>query len=256
MDTETQKAMNYAERLYHAALALMATAKVDISTRWNRDPKVLAVTIFGRTLSIYKAALILLHENQIIEARMLGRPLFENLLWLAALVEHKDAFVAEMLDDDALNRRSLGQTTMKVSVRHGADPNSENSMTLRNILREIAKAYADPKKLYADKVAAMGKLEIHYVDYARLSLDSLHCSITALGRHITKEAEGNDHTIVTLNVEPRVTDNERLGTVLLLCRSLMGSGYAVHDMVGPVNGFGAFVLMVDEFEANGWTSRT
>lgn len=256
MDTETQKAMNYAERLYLAAMALMATAKVDVTARWNRDPKVIAVTIFGRTLSIYNAVLILLRENQTIEARMLGRPLFENLLWLAALLERKDAFVAEMLDDEALNRRSLGQTTMRVSARHGADPNSEDGVTLRNILREIAKAYGDPKKLHADKVAAMGKLEVHYVDYARLSLDSLHCSITALGRHITKEMEGNDHTIITLNVEPRVTDKERLGTVLLLCRSLMGAVYAVHDMVGPATGFGAFVLMVDEFEANGWASRT
>jgi hypothetical protein len=51
-------------------------------------------------------------ESHLIEERMLARPMYENLLWIAAVHERKEAFVAEMLEDETLNRRSLGQTAM------------------------------------------------------------------------------------------------------------------------------------------------
>lgn len=256
MDPETRKALEYAERLYTVALGVMAAARADIKGAWNRDPKIITLAVYGRSLSIYKAALVLMDANQTIEARMLARPLYENLLWLAALLERKEAFVAEMLEDEALNRRTLGQTAMRLTVLHGGDPNSPDSITLRGYIRQLAQAYHDPKRLHADKVAGMGKLGLHYADYARLSLDCLHCSITALGRHVESQRESQTRTTVTLNVEPRVTDRDRLTTVLLLCRAIMGAAIAANETVGFSTGGPAVGALVKEFEDNGWATLT
>ena len=40
-------------------------------------------------------------------------------------------------------------------------------------------------KLKANKAAAEGSVEFAYIEYARLSLDGVHCSVTALGRHLS-----------------------------------------------------------------------
>jgi hypothetical protein len=76
---------------------------------------------------------------------------------------------------------------MKLSAQHGADVNNEGAQLLRQFIRQLADTYKDSKKLHADKVAAMGAIELHYVDYTQLSLDPLHCSMTALGRHVRSE---------------------------------------------------------------------
>jgi hypothetical protein len=145
-----------------------------IGNEWNRDPKIMDLTILCRTLSTFKAALILVRANQVMEARMLARPLYENCLWIAALRERGSKFVEEMVEDDALNRKSLGQTTMKLTAQHGGDMNNPGAVLLRQIIRQLAATYQDPKKLHASEVAAMGVLGLYYVDYTRLSLDSLH----------------------------------------------------------------------------------
>ena len=64
MDAEIERSLAYAERLYDAAIGVMATAKVDIQGAWNRDPKIIALSILGRSLSSFKAALILVRLHQ------------------------------------------------------------------------------------------------------------------------------------------------------------------------------------------------
>jgi len=87
MDPEEQKVLQYADDLYRVAMAVLAAAEVTIQGRWNRDPKVVGLTILSRSLSIFKSALLLVRANQVLEAKMLARPMYENLLWIAALRE-------------------------------------------------------------------------------------------------------------------------------------------------------------------------
>jgi hypothetical protein len=47
-----------------------------------------------------------------------------------------------------------------------------------------------------------------------------------------------------------------LGSVLLLCRAIMGAAIAVNEMVGFTTGGPAVGALVKEFEENGWVSRT
>jgi hypothetical protein len=186
--TDEQNALEFADKLYGSAMNVVGAATGRIDGNWKRDPKIIGLTILCRTLSTFKAALILVRASQVMEARMLARPLYENCLWIAALRERHGKFVEEMIEDDALNRKSLGQITVKLTAQHGGDMNNPGAMLLRQIIRELADTYKDPKKLHASDVAAMGVIGLYYVDYTRLSLDSLHCSVTALGRHHQERA--------------------------------------------------------------------
>jgi hypothetical protein len=254
MDPEDQKVLQYADDLYRVAMAVLAAAEVTIQGRWNRDPKVVGLTILSRSLSIFKSALLLVRADQILEAKMLARPMYENLLWIAALRERGASFVEEMVEDDALSRRSLAQTTVKLTTQHGRDPNSPGELVLREIIRELAKTYEDPRKLHADKVAAMGAVELYYVDYTQLSLDSLHCSITALGPHISSKQISDTETVVTITVEPELNKKEQLRTIRRLCKTLMGVAITANELVGYTTASPRLSGAVREFEKNGWAS--
>jgi hypothetical protein len=250
--TDEQKALEFADKLYGSAMNVVGAATGRIDNNWKRDPKIIGLTILCRTLSTFKAALILVRANQVMEARMLARPLYENCLWIAALRERHSKFVEEMIEDDALNRKSLGQITMKLTAQHGGDMNNPGATLLRQIIRELADTYKDPKKLHASDVAAMGVIGLYYVDYTRLSLDSLHCSVTALGRHIKSERVSENQTMVDISVEPRLHNNETAKTVRHLCRPVMAVAVAANELLGNTSAGGQLTTAMQEFDRLGW----
>jgi Family of unknown function (DUF5677) len=253
--TDVQQALQFADTLYASAMNIAGTANVQIGNNWKRDPRVMSVAILCRTLSTFKAALILVRANQVMEARMLARPLYENCLWIAALREQGVKFVEAMVEDDALNRTTLAQITMKLSAQHGADVNNEGAQLLRQVMRQLREAYKNPKKLHADKVAAMGVIEIHYVDYTQLSLDPLHCSMTALGRHVWSKRLSETKTEVNISVEPRYHADETGRTIRLLSRALMAIAITANELLGGTPAGGQLTTAVEEFDRLGWTAK-
>jgi hypothetical protein len=251
--SEEQETLEFADKLYASAMNVVGAATGPIDNKWNRDPKIIGLTILCRTLSTFKAALILVRANQVMEARMLARPLYENCLWIAALRERQSKFVEEMVEDDALNRKSLGQITMKLTAQHGGDTNNDGAKLLRQIIRDLADTYKDPKKLHAPEVAAMGVVGLYYVDYTRLSLDALHCSVTALARHIRSERVSEHQTVVDISVEPQLHDNESAKTVRHLCRAVMAVAITANELLGNTIAGGQLTTAVEEFDRMGWT---
>jgi hypothetical protein len=92
----------------------------------------------------------------------------------------------------------------------------------------------------------------NYVDYTRLSLDSLHCSITALGRHIKSERISENQTMVDISVEPRLHNEETAKTVRHLCRAVMAVAIAANELLGNTNAGGQLMTAVQEFDRMGW----
>jgi hypothetical protein len=249
---EEQTTLEFADKLYASAINVVGAATGRIDSKWNRDPKIIGLTILCRTLSTFKSALILVRANQVMEARMLGRPLYENCLWIAALRERRSQFVEAMVEDDALNRKSLGQITMKLTAKHGGDTNNEGAQFLRQIIRELSDTYKDPKKLQASDVAAMGVVGLYYVDYIRLSLDSLHCSVTALGRHIKTERPSETQTTMNISVEATLHNDETAKTVRHLCRAVMAVAITANELLGNTSAGGQLTTAVEEFDRMGW----
>ena len=82
----------------------------------------MGLTILCRSISNFRAALLLVQdEHQKLEARVLVRLLYENLLWLAALQERGPEFVQDMREDEAFHRKALSELTLKINSSQGGD---------------------------------------------------------------------------------------------------------------------------------------
>ena len=133
---------------------------------------------------------------------------------------------------------------------------SLDSLTLRSIIKDIGKKFPETKKLSASKTAAEGVFETAYVEYARLSLDGVHCSVTSLRRHLIREQIVENHTEFVVSVEARTSDAEILSTILHSCRDLTGVAVGANEILGFTTASGQLGIMVTEFETNGWARAT
>ncbi|MDF0523305.1 hypothetical protein P0R31_39630 [Bradyrhizobium yuanmingense] len=184
---ETARMIDYAQKLLDTAIEVVGAAQVTADSSWARNPKVVALTLLCRSLSNFRAALLLAQQRHVMEARALVRCLYENQLWIGALRERGGVFVEEMIQDEAYNRNALATLTLKLTSKHGGDVNSGDSLTLRDIVKDHAKRFPRQNELQAARTAAAGVVELSYVEYMRFSLDAVHCSVTALGRHLSHE---------------------------------------------------------------------
>jgi hypothetical protein len=220
MDPELAKAINYAQKLLDAAIGVVGAAPehVELNENWARDPKIVALTILCRSITNFRAAVLLVQQEHphVLEAKALVRLLYENRLWLAALKEGGFEFVREMLDDEAFNRKALTELTLELNSTHGGDVSGPAALKLRNLLKDQNQHFPKPKKLNARETAADGGVEMAYLEYIRLSLDAVHCSITALGHHLRGERVKGE---LVLSVVPRTSPAEELSTVLHACRA-------------------------------------
>jgi hypothetical protein len=102
------KAIEYAQKLLEAAIAVVGAAPehVALNENWARDPKIVGLTILCRSITNFRAAVLLVQQEHphVLEAKALVRMLYENLVWLAKLKERGVEFVLEMLDDEAFRR--------------------------------------------------------------------------------------------------------------------------------------------------------
>jgi len=256
MDPESTKAIQYCDKLLSTAIDVVGAANVQVSQDWARDPKIVGLTILCRSITNFRAAMLLVQQGHVTEARALCRCLYENLLWIGALRERGPNFVEDMRKDEAFNRQSIGELTLRLSKKHGGDVSSPDSLKLRSIIKDVGKTFPATKKLSASKTAAEGVVELAYVTYATLSLDSVHCSVTALGRHLWQERIAEDHTELVVSVEAGISDAATLSTILHACRALTGVAVAANEILGFTAATAQLEAIMTEFEKNGWEART
>jgi hypothetical protein len=254
MDPELRRAINYAQKLLDAALDVVGAARIELNENWARDPKIVGLTILSRSISNFRASVRLVQQDQPLEAQALVRLMYENLLWIAALRERGLSFVEDMRNEEAFNRKALGKLTLKTMSEHGGDVSGADALKLRNIINNLSQQFPQPKKMNAAKTAAEGGVEMAYCEYLRLSLDAVHCSVTALGHHLWSERT-NDKTELVLSIVPRTTPAELLSTVLHACRALIQTAVHTNELVGFTAGGETFTELVAEFERNGWLER-
>ena len=68
----------YYEKLMSAAIDVVGAAKIELSQDWARDPKIVGLTILCRSISNFRAAMLLVQQRHVAEARALGRCLYET----------------------------------------------------------------------------------------------------------------------------------------------------------------------------------
>ncbi|WP_156898811.1 DUF5677 domain-containing protein [Bradyrhizobium erythrophlei] len=246
-DPEFAKSVAYAQKLLDASIAVVGACHINLNAQGARDPKIVALSLLCRSISNFRASVRLAQQDQPSEARAMVRLLNENLLWIGSLREKRAEFVKEMIEEERHNQKVLAQVTLDLTRKHGGDIASDGALQLRNIVRKLSGQSKGQKTLKAAEVASAGVVELAYVEYLRFSLDGVHCSVTALGKHLSRE-EGE----LTLSIVPNTSPSEQLDTVLHACRALMGVAVAANEMVGFTSASELLSAAVDEFERNGW----
>ena len=255
MDPELERALSYAQKVLDAAIDVVGAARVELNESWARDPKIVGLTILCRSITNFRAAALLVQQEHphVLEANAIVRMLYENLLWVAALKERGSEFVREMLDDEAFNRKALVELTLELNRTQGGDVSGPAALELRNLMTDQAQRFPKPEKLNARKTAAMGGVEMAYQEYVRLSLDAVHCSVTALGYHQSSEHTPGKSELV-LSVVPRAPPGGAMSTVLHACRALIPTARCADELIGCTTG-ATLAALEAEFISNGWLER-
>ena len=90
-----------------------------------------------------------------------------------------------------------------------------------------------------------------YFEYRKFSLDAVHCSVTALGRHLSAE-HGDGRSELTLSVIPNTPPEEVLNTILHANHALLCAAVGAIELVRCEASNTALSGLWAEFEANGW----
>ena len=181
---------------------------------------------------------------------MLVRLLYENLLWQAALLEHGSEFVADMREDEIFNRKVL----CELAVKFGEDVNAPEALALRGTIKELARQFSKPKKLKTSKTAVEGAVETAYFDYMRLSLNAMHCSVTALSRHLSIERR-NGRARPKLSLVAGTGADEVLSTILHACWVLIATAECTDELTGCTTADAPLAALQTEFVGNDWLDR-
>jgi hypothetical protein len=81
------QAKDLAEKLLGTALDVVGEAQVTLDKHWAGNPKIVGLALLSRSLTNFRAAMILLNDRHVhlVEARVLARCIYENLIWIGAL---------------------------------------------------------------------------------------------------------------------------------------------------------------------------
>jgi hypothetical protein len=256
MDPELEKVLSYAQKVLDAAIDVVGAARVELNESWARDPKIVGLTILCRSITNFRAAALLVQQEHphVLEANALVRLLYENLLWVAALKERGPEFVQNMREDEAFNRKALVELTLELNRTQGGDVSGPAALKLRNLMKDQSQRFPKPKKLNARETAAAGGVEMAYQEYVRLSLDAVHCSVTALGYHLSSEHTPGNSELV-LSVVPRAPPGGAVSTVLHACRALIPTARGADELIGCTTAGVTLAALEAEFVSNGWLER-
>jgi hypothetical protein len=225
--------MDLCQRLYAKGVDVFNGAAVPVTEAGTRDPRVVALTLLARSLSHARAVVLLIDNDQIVEARTITRSVHENMFWAAALVKKGAAFVDAIELDDITSRKRRATGLLHWAKAEGEIADYQaNLEAFRDRLRDEHGKTDDIKLVQA---AEAGGVSHGYIVYRELSSDAAHPSAASLSRHLTLAEDDADAPAFTLQAEPPQDPTEAVDTLELLASALLGVIIAVNEAVGFVD---------------------
>ncbi len=217
----SQRWLRFSEKLSAATRSIIDAADIPVTGREARDTKVLAATPLIRTLSNFRGAIVLVRRKMVIEARILVRNCYENLLWIDGLVCKGDAFADAMLVGERRSIAGRGQYLLDSTLID--DPTIEDK--LRTQLRDIRQSLSQSRAFLNPKaVAVEGRLGQAYLIYSQLSADAARPSLSALSRYIVRSEENGEVTW-EIDAEPPAVEHDLDITAAWVCSAMVGRVY-------------------------------
>jgi hypothetical protein len=225
-------------RLYAKGVDVFDGAGVPVTEAGTRDPRVVALTLLARTLGHARAVVLLLDNQQGVEARTITRSAYEGLFWVAALVKKGAAFVDAIELDDITSRKKRATGLLDWAKEQGQitdeqpDLDQPNLEAFRDRLRD---EHGKTDSVILLQAAEAGGVGASFIVYRELSNDAAHPSAASLSRHVTLADDDDPGPPFTLHAEPVQDPAEAVDTLELLASALLGVIVAVNEAVGGVD---------------------
>lgn len=222
--------IQFASKLLALCVEIVASANVPITEKQFSEPKVLSLALLCRTYLNLKGVIAVAREGLVVEARTLARSCWENMFYVAGLVEKGDEFVSEMYHDDIKSLRSRGEFVLNDLGE--LDPFGEQmAHQLRARVQEMGQRWPRAKLLNPKAALKNSVLERAYLFYSQLSADAAHASITALKRHLVRDVE-NGEIVLGLDIHPVEKGSEVADTLDMACNAVLGACVGVNQILG------------------------
>ena len=234
----------FAEKLIQTAYFIFGEGEVPITEKGAADPKVLAKTLLARTLSHFKSIIMMIREGMTVEARILTRCCFENLLWIGSLQANGDEFVKAMFHDEARSSQVRGEFILREAYK--LDDKVERR--LRGQLRNISKRSPKSKSLSAKDVAEDSVLRHAYLIYSQLSADAGHPTFSSLNRYICRFEE-DGATVRGIDIAPPPKEDDLIQTLDWACSAMIGVCVGANQILEGTPTGQRLLAIADEYQA-------
>jgi Family of unknown function (DUF5677) len=225
---------NYRERLHivcdglrQNALEIIKQTDLKFAQHGMVHPNILALTLLSRTLSNFRALMLLTKERMVVEARVLARCCFENFFIVCGLHAEGATFAERMKEDDLAGRKGRIRFALETeAIFESLSPEMQESV------REHNEAFRNAPKvgfLKPKHASDAGEFKETYLAYSQFSGDAAHPTLTALARHW---APGPSVRTAYFNADPEPNENELDETLELASIALISMMVMVNEMVG------------------------
>ena len=221
----------YAQRLMDVGIAVVADAKVEVSEKWAKEPKVIALALLCRTLGNLKGAVLLLQQKMFVEAQVLTRCCVENLICVGALSQTSDAFVDELLRADAHSKKKLAKSVIKTYAEDVE--RTESVVRLNEVVKAIEARYPKTNQLNTKGLSENNPVGLSYLMFSVLSEQAAHVSASSLARHLGRDSEGNQ-VFLRVDIAPDSSEERIVNLLLELLGTVLGVVVGVNEIVGGI----------------------
>jgi hypothetical protein len=242
---ERRKWIAFAGKLLALCVEILKASSIQITEKRFAEPKVLALALLCRTYMNLRGVIAVAREGLVVEARTLTRSCYENMFFVAGLVEKGHEFVAAMYDDDLKSLRSRGEFVLE--DLGDLDPlGSAMAAQLRTRIQELRERRPKAKLLNVKEALKGSQVRQAYLFYSQLSGDAAHPSITALKRHLLRFVE-NGEEVWGLDIHPVEKGTEVADAVNVACNAVLGTCVGVEQILGATTAQPLLKQLFDEY---------
>lgn len=244
------------EKIDTLAKKLFSEADLTKSNLGTADPKLIAVALLCRTIGHFQCAIGLAQQGFIVEARVLTRCCYENLIWMDGLAAKGTAFVKEITGHDIASRQKRGKDILEWAAKQPSKPAYAEALEAH--LTKLAADYDKikdkenpkdkPKMINFKTTAAAGVLKDSYIIYGQLSSDAAHPSAESLSRHTVRNKVSDDETEITILGDPKVRADELNQTLEFACGAYVGVCVGMNQILGGLPSGPALAALFDQFD--------
>lgn len=241
------------QRLAQVALEVIEQSELTVTERGFAEPKLLALALLCRSLQNFKGVILLIKEKLAVEARVLGRCVYENMFMVGGLHREGVAFADRMIEDDKAGRK--GRIRFAFETENIFETLSVEMQEAVKKTHEALGAAPRPGFLMPKEASGSSEFKDTYIVYSQFSGDSAHPTISALARHWGKADDKTGY----FDMIPDAKEDELDQTLHLTCIAFIGILVVVNEMNGYTEAGKKLGTLNDELialQAGKWGSDT